>query len=129
MSMEQDRALQKEARKRRETIYWAVVLIWAGLVFGAERLGVLPQIGAADAWNWTFFGAGLLALVWNMLRINAPDRSNPVTFMWNLVWAGVMLILGISPLSPVKIGLPLILLLLGAALLVTALSHADRSLA
>jgi hypothetical protein len=37
------------ARKRIETIYWAGVFFWAGLVFGAEALGILPQIGGASA--------------------------------------------------------------------------------
>ena len=43
---------QKEKRQHLETLWWAGALIWAGLVFGADSLGLLPQIGQADAWNW-----------------------------------------------------------------------------
>jgi hypothetical protein len=48
--------------------------------------------------------------------------------MWNLVWAGSLLILGLGGLTPVSISIPLILLLVGAALLGTSLSHTGKSL-
>jgi hypothetical protein len=130
-AVEQDSAVEEDEEKkgrRRDTLYWGIVLIWAGVVFGAKSLGILPTLGRADEWNWVFFGAGLLALPWSIRRAAAPDHPDPITSMWNLVWAGVMLILGLGPLSPVRVGIPLILLLIGAALLGTALYTADQSL-
>lgn len=127
MLSEQNTMTGKAERQRRETLYWALVLIWAGLVFAAERLGILPQVGRADAWNWVFFGAGLLALLWSIRRAVAPNPPSPTGSLWNFVWAGILLILALSPLAPVKIGFPLILLLLGAALLVARMYAADKS--
>ena len=59
--------------KRIEGIYWAAVFLWAGLVFGGDSLGMLPQIGGATAWSWVFAGAGLLALVGDIIRVSSPD--------------------------------------------------------
>lgn len=128
MTTESNSTIQIAARKRRETLYWGAVLLWAGLVFALEQLRVLPQIERADAWNWVFFGAGLLSLVWSIQRTLAPDRPEPSASLWNFVWAGVLLIFGLSPLAPVQVGIPLILLLIGAALLATARFASDKRL-
>lgn len=120
MSTEQSMRTPKEARQRRETIYWASVLIWAGVVVAADQLGVLPQMGRTNAWSWIFLGTGVLALVGSLLRSAAPDRPDGIASLWNYVWAAIMPILGLSPLAPVRIGFPLILLLIGGALLATA---------
>ncbi len=128
MSAEQTMKVKREGRKRREARYWAIVLIWAGLVFGAESIGALPKIGSADAWNWVFFGAGLVALLGAMLRAASPNRPEPTASLWDFVWGAILIILGLSGLTTLKIGFPLILLLIGIALLSTNLLHADRSL-
>jgi hypothetical protein len=127
MLAEQNTTSRKAAGKRREARYWAAVLIWAGLVFGADRLDVLPQVGQMDAWNWVFFGAGLFALVGTVLRATSPDKPDPAASLWDFVWAGVLLILGLSGLTTLKIGFPLILLLIGLVLLVTTLSSGEKS--
>ena len=44
MTIEQNESERKE-RQRLEGLWWAVVLIWAGLIFGADSMGLLPQIG------------------------------------------------------------------------------------
>ena len=36
---------KKQARKRAEGLWWAGALIWAGLVFGADSLDLLPTRG------------------------------------------------------------------------------------
>jgi hypothetical protein len=124
MLTEQNKTIKQEESRRGEALYWAAVLIWAGLVFGAENLGALPQVGGMDAWNWVFFGAGLLALVGCIRRLSSPDRAHPTT--WDYVWAGVLMILGLSGLTTLEIGFPLILLLIGVALLATTLMAADE---
>ena len=101
--------------KHGDAHYWAIVLIWAGIVFGAESLGVLPQIGGADAWNWVFFGTGVLALFGCIRRATLPNRIAPT--MWDYVWAAILIILGLSGLTAVEISFPLILLVIGFALL------------
>lgn len=126
MLPEQQPTNAKDERKRGEALFWAAVLIWAGLVFGADSLGALPQIGGMDTWNWVFFGAGLLALIGCVRRASSPDRTQPT--IWDYVWSGILMILGLSGLTTVKIGFPLILLLIGVALLGSSLWHTDRSL-
>ena len=53
---------QQAAPRRLDAFYWAGALIWVGLVFGAESLGILPQIGESSAWIWIFLGGGLAGL-------------------------------------------------------------------
>jgi hypothetical protein len=62
-----------EVRKRYETLYWAGALIWAGLMFGAESLGILPQVGQADAWTWVFVGVGLYGTLINIYGTASPN--------------------------------------------------------
>lgn len=113
-----------EEHKHGEALFWAVVLLWAGLVFGADSVGVLPQIGGMDAWNWVFFGAGVVVLVGCLRRAASSDLPHPT--MWDYVWAGVLMILGLSGLTTIEIGFPLILLLVGVALLATAVLSTQK---
>jgi hypothetical protein len=116
MSTEQE---GKEAGRHLEAIYWGGVIIWAGLVFGADSLGILPQIGGASAWSWVFLGAGLYALLGALFRITSPDYPNPTT--WDWVWAGILIILGLGGFFSFNIAWPLILVLVGVAILGKAL--------
>ena len=60
---------QKKDRQRLEALWWATALIWAGLIFGADSLGLLPQFGQADAWSWVFLGAGNTCKRWEMSTV------------------------------------------------------------
>jgi hypothetical protein len=57
--------MEQEERQQIETIYWAGVLIWAGLVFVADNQDWLPKVGEAGPWSWIFFGAGLYGTLGN----------------------------------------------------------------
>jgi hypothetical protein len=111
------------AGKRIGTIYWAGVLLWAGLVFGAEALGLLPQIGGASAWSWVFAGAGLLALLGNFYRTGTSDWPNPEA--WDYIWAGGLLIVGLGGFFGLEIAFPLILVLVGVITVVTVFLRRD----
>ncbi|MFC1961287.1 hypothetical protein ACFLYO_11340 [Chloroflexota bacterium] len=100
-------------------MYWAGVLIWAGLVFALDSLGSLPQIGAASAWSWVFFGAGLYALVGNYWRTLSPARLDPTMGDYN--WAIVLMLFGIGGLIELNITWPVVLILLGGSLLIDTL--------
>jgi len=114
VTVEQEES-QKEAVRHLEAFYWGGVILWAGLVFGADSLGYLPQIGGADAWSWIFLGAGLYALLLALVRVTSPDYLNPTT--WDYVWAGIFLILGLGGFFSIEIAWPLILVLVGVAIL------------
>ena len=116
MSTEQE---GQEAGRHLEAIYWGGVIIWAGLVFGADSLGILPQVGGASAWSWVFLGAGLYALLGALFRITSPDYPNPTT--WDWVWAGILIILGLGGFFSFNIAWPFLLVLVGVAILGKAL--------
>lgn len=106
-----------ERRQRAEALYWAGVLIWAGLVFGANSLGFIPQISSADAWSWLFIGAGLYGTLMNLYSSSLPD---PVTTAWDYIWSGFWLLLGLSGLFVVDIFWPVVLIAIGVVTLVNA---------
>ncbi len=104
-----------EQRRRLQGLYWACVLIWAGLVFTADAGGWLPQVGRAGPWNWLFFGAGVLALVGALWREASPAYARPR--VGNYIWAGILIIIGLSGFVVLKITWPLVLLAVGLVLL------------
>ncbi len=118
MTVEQEES-QKETVRRLEAFYWGGVILWAGLVFGADTLGFLPQIGQADAWSWIFLGAGVFATLGNLYRVSTPDYPNPTS--WDWVWGGIFLILGLGGFTAFNMSWPLILVLVGVVILGKAL--------
>jgi hypothetical protein len=125
MTSEQDfmitenRHSDRRERRRLEGLWWAVVLIWSGLVFGADSLGLVPQIGAADAWSWIFLGAGILGILGSLYRVNSPDVPTPTT--WDWVWGSFCLVIGLGGFATINIAWPLILILFGGIILVSVL--------
>ncbi len=114
ITTEQEKSRQA-ALRQLEAIYWGGVIIWAGLVFGADSLGYLPRLGGAGAWSWVFLGAGLYALLMALVRVTSQDYPNPATS--DYVWAGIFLILGLGGFFSFNISWPLILVLVGIAIL------------
>ncbi|HSG16162.1 MAG TPA: hypothetical protein VLE70_07560 [Anaerolineae bacterium] len=115
---ETSRAERKE-RSRLESLWWAGALIWAGLVFAADSLGQLPQIGESDAWTWVFLGAGLYGMLGNLYRIANSNSPNPTA--WDHIWSAGLLIIGLAGMPPVDIFWPLILVLVGVVILAETL--------
>lgn len=103
-----------EVRKRYEALYWAGALIWAGLVFGAESLGTLPQFGLADAWTWLFVGVGLYGTLMNIYGTVTPDLD--ITTTGDYLWSGFWLLIGVSGFFAVDVFWPVVLVLLGVAI-------------
>jgi drug/metabolite transporter (DMT)-like permease len=113
------RHTKSRERRRLEGLWWAVVLIWAGLVFWADSMGLLPQIGEAGAWSWIFLGAGILALLGALYRVLSSNIPNPTT--WDWVWGSFCLIIGLGGFTTINISWPLILILTGGVILVSVL--------
>jgi hypothetical protein len=122
MSTEQTN-VQEEALPRLDTYYWAAALIWAGLVFGADAMGILPQIGGATAWTWIFIVGGIVGLLMCLFSLNSPDYANPTT--WDWIWSGLLLLLGVGTLTAFDIPWWLVLVVIGVIILVSALRRRD----
>lgn len=114
--------MRKEGH-RLTGLWWSIVLIWAGIVFGADSLGVLPSIGVGSAWSWIFTGAGLLGVLGATYRAKAHDVANPTA--WDWVWGGFCLIVGLGGFTTLRISWPLILILVGGVLLASLFWRRD----
>ena len=88
--------IQTDTRSRLEGFYWAGALIWAGLIFGVDTLGYLPQIGTASSWTWVLIGVGIYGLALCLYSIASPEHAPPTT--WDYIWSGFWLLLGLSDL-------------------------------
>ena len=119
MTTEKDVTIQSEEKKYVDAVFWGGVLLWAGLIFGADALGYLPQIGQANEWSWIFLGAGLYGLVINFIRVTSDSFSNPST--WDWVWAVIFMIIGLAGFIAISVPWWLILILIGAVILGSAL--------
>ncbi len=128
--------LEKEDEKQEEkhnqdplsSLIWALILIWAGLVFLAANLGWLDQIKTAplgiegitidrlSTWSVIFLGAGVLVFLEALIRTFVPAYRSSTggnfflaaiflgiglggIFGWNIVWPFVLIAMGLSALA------------------------------
>ena len=117
---------EKWQRDPLNTVVWACIFIWAGLVFLADNLGYLDRIRVVgfdipgfnfivglEAWSVIFIGAGVIVLLEALVRLLVPAYRKPiggtlflgVLFIgiglgnlvgWNLVWPILLIGLGLS---------------------------------
>ena len=114
-----------EEKYRRDplgTLIWAVILIWAGLVWLDNNFGFLDRIQVqfaklpvdfpfgAEVWTIFFAGAGLILLIEVLIRLTVPEYRRPVmgtiilavVFIglalgnWNLIWPLILIAVGAS---------------------------------
>jgi len=110
---------QKETKKYMDAIFWGGILLWAGLIFGADTMGYLPSIGTASEWSWIFLGAGVYGLLLGIIRLASDRFTNPAT--WDWVWAVIFLIIGLAGFMAIGVPWWLILIVIGGVILVGAL--------
>jgi hypothetical protein len=118
---------EKYRRDPLSAIIWALILIWAGLVFLADNMGMLASFrlpagvvpGAGfihpEAWSVIFVGGGVILLAEVVIRLLVPIYRQPVggtiflaavflgiglgnIFGWNVVWPLILIALGLSVL-------------------------------
>ena len=118
---------EKYRRDPLSAVIWAVILVWAGLVFLADNLGMLASFrlpaglapGAGfihpEAWSVIFIGAGIIVLGEVVIRVLVPIYRQPVggtlilaavlvgiglgnIFGWNVVWPLILIAIGLSVL-------------------------------
>ena len=119
MATNGDTTIQAEEKKYVDAIFWGGALLWAGLIFGADALGYLPQIGQANAWSWIFLGAGVYGLLISFVRLVSENFSSPS--IWDWVWSVIFLIIGLAGFIAISVPWWLILVLIGVVILGSAL--------
>jgi hypothetical protein len=119
MSTEGEMMESKEEKKYLDAIFWGGSLLWAGLVFGLDTFGYLPQIGDASSWSWVFLGMGAYGLLLNVIRLVSESLSNANS--WDWVWAIIFLLIGAAGFISVSVPWWLFLILIGAVIIGSAL--------
>jgi hypothetical protein len=82
---------EKSRNDPLSAVIWALILIWAGLVFLAQNLGWLTQFELANTWGLIFIGAGLIVFLEVIIRLIMPEYRRPVigTFIFGMILIGV----------------------------------------
>jgi hypothetical protein len=126
---EDEKYEEKNHRDPLSALVWALILIWAGLVFLASNLGwlnaiqtslILPEsvhvVGNLSTWSVIFMGAGVLVFLEAIVRTFVPAyRSSTggnffvaaillgvgfsAIFGWQAVWPFILIAMGLSALA------------------------------
>lgn len=125
---EDEKQEEKHNQDPLSSLVWALILIWAGLVFLASNLGWLDQIRAEaitigdvtitslSRWSLIFLGAGVLVFLEAIVRTFVPAyRSSTggnfflaaifigiglgMIIGWEIVWPFVLIAMGLSALA------------------------------
>jgi hypothetical protein len=120
---------QWEEKSRRDplgAIVWPIILIWAGLVLLAANFSLFNNlfgrafgITGVDTWSVILLGAGIIVLLEVVVRLTVPDFRRPVT--GTLIFAIILIGLGLGNLTNWGVVWPLILIGLGASILLRGL--------
>ena len=135
-----EKAEEKEEEKRHEkgpeeknwdekwrrdplgSLFWALILIWAGIALLLEKLGMV-RVPGLEVWELIFLGAGVLILIEVGVRLLMPTYRKPVggslilaiVFLsiglqgfvaGNLVWAVALILIGVYVLLRVVMRRP-----------------------
>lgn len=149
MDEKEEKAEEKEVEKRDEkreeksveekyrrdpvgTTVWALILIWAGLVFLADNLGWLSALRTQNispgtnipfmglgAWSLVLTGAGVILLLEVIFRLSIPAYRAPVG--GTIILAAIFLGIGLGNIYGWNVVWPLILIALGLSFLVRGL--------
>ncbi len=115
---------EKWRRDPVDAVAWASVFIWAGLVLLVDNLGLLARFEWLEAWGLIFIGAGLIVLVEVVVRLLIPSYRHPVT--GHLILAVILLAIGLGDLVGWGAIWPLVLIVIGLAIIVGGLTRTRR---
>ncbi len=98
--------------------WWALVLIWAGLVLIADNVGMLETLGIrGEAWAIGFLGAGILALLFVVIRLLVPAYRRPVT--GSIIFGFILLGIGLGELTRWDVVGALVLIAIGVSIILS----------
>ena len=110
---------EKWRRDPLSAAVWAAILIWAGVVLLAQNLDLLVQFETLEPWGLVFFGAGVIVLLEVVVRLLVPTYRRPVG--GTLVFAVILLGIGLGNLFGFDVIWPLILIAIGVSVLLGGL--------
>ena len=126
---EDEKQEEKHNRDPLSSITWALILIWAGVVFLAENLGWFDQINfqeiqeiegiqiiTVSTWSMIFLGAGVIVFFEALVRTFVPAYRSSTggnfflaaiflgiglggIFGWSVVWPFILIAMGLSALA------------------------------
>ena len=112
------------------TMVWAVILIWAGLVFLADNLGWLEGITMGgwaswlpegipfvrpNVWSLILTGAGVIILFEVAVRLLVPSYRRPI--FGSLIFAAILLSWGLGGVFNWTLIWPVVLIAIGLSLI------------
>ncbi len=130
---------EKEREKREEktveekwrrdplgAIIFGIILIWAGLVFLADTLGLLAGISFGnivpglettqpEAWTIILIGAGVIVLVEAAIRLAVPSFRRPIA--GTIILAVILIGIGLGNIFSWEVIWPLVVIGIGLAIL------------
>ncbi len=126
---------EKYRRDPLGAIVWALIFIWAGVVFLASNMGWLDSVlrrssdipgwgfvgSFVGAWPIVLIGAGVIILGEVVIRLLVPAYRRPIT--GSLIFAIVLIAIGLGDLVNWNLIWPLILIALGASFLLRGVTR------
>jgi hypothetical protein len=127
-SPEEKSGEEKWQRDPLSAVIWALILIWAGLVFLMDNLGILDNIQTSGGmipgvdimvdlgpWAIILTGAGVIVLLEALIRVLVPAYRRPVG--GTIVFGFVLIGIGLGNLFNWSLVFPLILIGLGLSII------------
>jgi hypothetical protein len=90
---------------------WAMILIWAGLVWLVVNFNIWGGFEFLETWSIIFIGAGLIVFAGVVIRLLVPAYRRPVT--GSIILGAIFIAIGLGDLFTWEIVLPLVLIALG----------------
>jgi len=106
---------EKWRRDPLSGVVWAAILIWAGVALLAENMGLLARFEWMSGWGLIFVGAGVIVLLEVVVRLLVPSYRRAVG--GTLIFAVVLLGIGVGNLFGWDVTWPLILIAIGVSIL------------
>ncbi len=110
---------EKARRDPLSAMFWAGFLILAGLIYLANNMNFLPQVGSAEAWDWIMVCGGGLLLLLAFIRSVSPDYARPVG--GNVILGAILVAIGLGEIIDSDLIWPILLMVGGVLLLINAM--------
>ena len=118
---------EKWRRDPLSAMVWAAILIWIGVTMLLGNMGLLDNLRilghGVEAWSVGFLGAGVIVLLEAVVRLVVPAYRRAVG--GNIVFAAVLVGVGLGEIVGWTLIGPLILIALGVSALLRGLFRRD----